>query len=76
MSTHSSGEVRTFDPELTEAMARALEDVCRLFESTGRRYVRDMVARKIVEIAQDGERDPLRLRNRTLREFGINDTLR
>lgn len=72
----SIAHVQEFDPDLTEAMSRALEDVCRFFDVSGRRYVREAVARKIVDIAQDGERDACRLRDRTLREFGIKDASR
>jgi hypothetical protein len=59
-----------FDSATIEHLASAFEDVCRelgLAERTD--PLRDTVALKVIEIAQTGERDPLRLRDKTLAAF-------
>ena len=52
-----------FNPETVSVMAAAFDDVCHelgLAERTD--PLRDTVARKVIEIAQRGEHDPIRLR--------------
>jgi hypothetical protein len=59
-----------FEPAAIEAMSAAFEDVCRdlgLAERTD--PLRDLVAKKVIEFAQRGERDPARLRDLTLAAF-------
>jgi hypothetical protein len=61
-----------FDPDAIERMTAAYEDVLRALRLANRQDpITELVARKIVEVAQLGERDPIRLRERTLRELGI-----
>ena len=56
-----------FDADVTAAMSAAFEDVCRVLGLAERTDpLRDLVARKIIECAQAGERDPRRLRDRAL----------
>jgi len=51
-----------FEPKLIEAMGQAFEAVCSGLELTKRDDpLRDLVARKIIECAQRGEHDPVRL---------------
>ena len=57
----------SFDPEAVAMIAAAFEDVCRslgLAERTD--PLTELVAKTVIEIAQAGERDPVRLRERTL----------
>ena len=59
-----------FDPETVNGLALVFEDVCRrlgLAERTD--PLRDTVARKVIEIASAGERDPMRLCDKTLEAF-------
>jgi hypothetical protein len=58
-----------FDPEATKAMSAAFEDVCRALklldtDTNGR----EAVAAQIIELARRGEKDPVRLRDRVLRD--------
>lgn len=56
-----------FDPDITETMSVAFEDACRMLGLAERSDpLRDMVARTIIDCAQTGERDPVRLRDRAL----------
>jgi hypothetical protein len=53
-----------FDPDEVEAISAAFEDACRTLGLAERiDPLRDLVARKIIDCAQTGERDPLRLRD-------------
>jgi hypothetical protein len=62
---------KAFEPEAIAAMTSAYDDVCRLL---GLEDPDDpetnAVARKIIEFAQRGERDPVRLRESVLRSLG------
>ena len=59
-----------FDPETTEAMGVAFDAVCRALaiDTNGIAQPR-IVARKIIELAQMGIRDPDDLRDRALETF-------
>jgi hypothetical protein len=60
-----------FEPEATQAMSVAFEDVCRALNlPDAAERERAAVAVRIVELARRGERDPHRLRDRVLREAG------
>jgi len=64
-------ERTAFEPEVTHAMSIAFDEACRglnLSEDDSR--ARETVALRIVELARRGECDPVRLRNRVLREAG------
>jgi hypothetical protein len=53
-----------FDAEAVEAMSAAFEEACHVLGLAERTDpLRDMVARKIIDCAQTGERDPARLRD-------------
>jgi hypothetical protein len=59
-----------FEPAAIEVMSAAFEDVCRtlgLAELSD--PLRDMVAKKVIEFAQRGERDQARLAELTLAAF-------
>jgi len=61
---------QAFGPEVTQAMGAAFDAVCRALAigSTGVVHPR-IVARKIIELAQTGERDPERMRDLALETF-------
>jgi hypothetical protein len=57
----------SFDPEAVERLAAAFDDACRSLGLTaGDEAGRERVARTVIGIAQGGERDAARLRERTL----------
>jgi len=72
--TSFSAENIFFDDEATHAMGAAFDEACRLltrFASTPN--VRDLIARRIIDAATNGERDQARLRSRALFGFFIDD---
>lgn len=62
-----------FDPDMIKCMTDAYEEACRVLKLAGRSAepTTELVARKIVEIAQTGVKDPAELRRRALDELGI-----
>ena len=63
-----------FDDEATLAIGAAFDlasSSLRYFERVER--VRDLVAKRIIEAAKKGERDPIRLHSRALMGFSIDD---
>jgi hypothetical protein len=61
---------RAFEPETIATMTSAYTDVCRALGLNDRdQSEADAVAKKVIEFAQRGERDPVRLRNQVLEAF-------
>jgi hypothetical protein len=57
----------TFDPEAIKAMTTAFEAVCEALKLVIRSDpVTEIVARKVIEVAGTGERDPERIRDLVL----------
>jgi hypothetical protein len=58
-----------FDPEAIQTLASALEDVWRTVETSGSRFarpayaraIREVLAKRIIEVAQRGEKDKRKL---------------
>ncbi len=60
-----------FEPEATAAMSVAFEEACRVLKlSHDAACEREAVAIRIIELARRGERDPIRLSERVLRDAG------
>jgi hypothetical protein len=58
---------KAFEPEAITVMTRAYKDVCRTLGVSDRDHPEaDVVAKKVIEFAQRGERDPVRLRDHVL----------
>jgi len=58
---------KAFEPETITVMTRAYTEVCHaLGLSDGDLPQTDAVAKKVIEFAQRGERDPVRLREHVL----------
>ena len=57
-----------FEPETTEAMTEAFVKVCQDLKLNGDTGVREAIAARIMELAQLGEHDLGRIRERVLRE--------
>ena len=68
-----------FDPKDVAAMSAALDDVCKTLNLDDDSSARETVAVRIIDLAEAGERDPTRLRDRVLHEaamasrVGLND---
>jgi hypothetical protein len=61
---------QAFEPETIATMTSAYADVCRMLGlDAGDRPETHAVAKKVIEFAQRGERDPVRLRNHVLQAF-------
>ena len=61
---------QAFEPETIATMTSAYTDVCRaLGLDDGDQSEVDAVAKKVIEFAQRGERDPVRLRDHVLQAF-------
>jgi hypothetical protein len=63
-----------FDDTATSAMGEAFEKACRSLRSFGTVCtVRETIAKRIIAVARNGERDPARLHEQALIPFGIED---
>ncbi len=64
----------SFDPEAIKAMTAAFEAVCEALQLANRSDpLTEIVARKVIELAGTGERDPGRLRDLALRALNEPD---
>jgi len=62
-----------FDPEAIAAMSEAFEAACEVLQDAGEpELVREIIAKRIIEAARLGERDPVRLRAAALAERQIS----
>jgi hypothetical protein len=61
-----------FGPEAIDVMVTAYEDCLRILDLTDRSDpLTEIIAKKIIEIAQTGERDPERIQKLALAAIGI-----
>ena len=61
-----------FDDELTRLMGEAYDAACRdVADNRQPVVVCEIIARRIIEAARKGERDPIRLRNAGLASLGV-----
>ena len=71
-TTHINGNA-AFDPQAVKALAAAYDDACAVLHVVdGTNPRATIVAKKIIEHAQHGERDPIRLRDLVLIELQSN----
>jgi hypothetical protein len=55
-------------------MGEAFDTACKDLHDTGQPpIVYEVIAKRIIDAAKDGERDPVRLRNAGLSALGFND---
>jgi hypothetical protein len=60
-----------FDDQATKAMGDAFDAACKDLDAAGQSsVVYEAIAKRIIEIAKSGERDPNRLRDGALTAFG------
>ena len=70
ISASDEHEQEAFGPETIAVLAAALEDTLRQLRLVDRNDPAvTMVAKRIIELAKQGERDPVRLRDQTVRSF-------
>jgi hypothetical protein len=61
-----------FEPEAIATMSAAYEEALRVLQLANRQDpITELVARKVIEVAGTGERDPLKICEQTLRGLGI-----
>jgi hypothetical protein len=60
------------DPRMIEVMNNAYGKACRMLHDKGQpTLVQEVIARRIVEIAKAGERDPNKICERVLADLGL-----
>ena len=59
----------TFEPHDLMAVCMAFDDVCKVLKLAGNNHkAREIIAERIIELAQHGECSPTKLRDRVLAE--------
>ena len=62
-----------FDDRITQIMGEAFDDACKELHDAGQPpIVYEVIAKRIIDAAKDGERDLVRLRNAGLAALGID----
>jgi hypothetical protein len=59
----------SFDPEVITLMGVAFEKACRSLQGSGRTISPEVIAKRIIELARKGERDPARMSEETLKSM-------
>lgn len=63
-----------FDDRATQIMGAAFDTACKDLHDTGQPpIVYEVIAKRVINAAKNGERDPVRLRNAGLSALGFND---
>jgi hypothetical protein len=72
MAIYRLFKTMAFEPEEIATMSAAYEQTLRVLQLADRQDpITELVARKILEVAGTGERDPTRISEQTLRDLGI-----
>lgn len=62
----------SFDPETTRVMGEAFERACNTLGNSGQPViVREIIAKRILQVARDGERNPDELCERALKALSL-----
>ena len=61
-----------FDDTATSAMGEAFDEACKSLQDFG--SAPELIANLIIGAAKDGERDFVRLYNRAIKAFGVDET--
>ena len=73
MPTNGAAQGYIFDPEDIAIITAAFEDTLHELRLVRRRDpIVTLVAKALIEVAERGERDPVRLREQTLQVLGLN----
>jgi hypothetical protein len=59
----------SFNPEVIALMAVGFEKACRSLQMSGEAVIPEAVAKKIIELARKGERDPVRMSEWTMKNL-------
>jgi len=63
-----------FDDRVTQMMGEAFDDACKELHDTGQPPIAyEMIAKRIIDAAKNGERDPARLRDAGLVGLGFDE---
>jgi hypothetical protein len=63
---------QSFDPETIEIMSKAYDKAKRRLHDTGQpALVQEVIAKRIIDIAAAGERDPDQIARRALKALGV-----
>jgi hypothetical protein len=63
-----------FDQDATQIMGEAFDRACHSLHDIGQpALVREIIAKRVIEVARDGERDPDELCARALKALGFSD---
>ena len=74
MAHRSFVQSAAFELETIAAMTEAFEAACKELHDTGQPpIVYEVIAKRIIDAAKNGERDPARLRNAGLAAFGFDN---
>jgi hypothetical protein len=68
MLEKAAARAGVFQPDAIRAMSAALDEICRALNIQDNDTARELVAMRIVELAQQGERSAAALRDRVLAE--------
>ena len=64
---------RAFDPEATNSLCIAFDMVCStLAERDRSEFVKELIARRVIALAERGERDPDKLAEATTSSLGLH----
>jgi hypothetical protein len=67
--------IAEFDPEATAAMMEAYDKACRSMHDWGQPVVmREIIAKRIIQLAARGEQDPDQLCEQALRSLGFSES--
>jgi hypothetical protein len=62
-----------FDPELTQTLCVAFDKVCSTIAERDRsEFVKELIARRVIALAERGERDPDKLAETTTSSLGLH----
>jgi hypothetical protein len=62
-----------FDDEATIAMGAAFDQACSILHLAPDKKVHELIAKRIIEAAKNGERDPICLQSQAIFDFSIDD---
>jgi hypothetical protein len=64
---------RAFDPEATQTLCVAFDKVCSTIAERDRSdFVKELIARRVIALAERGERDPDKLAAATTSSLGLH----
>jgi hypothetical protein len=73
MTAVAVGQEGFFGPEATRAMGAAFDKACRSLQNTGQpSIVKEVIAKRIIDLAREGDSDPDHLCDMTLKSLGFD----